>query len=186
MSETSNVPGPLREAGDDVEFVTNVNIVDYDPRWPEMFTREAAQIKDALGERALRIEHVGSTSVPGLAAKPVIDIALTVPNSADEANYLQDLHDAGYVLYVREPEWFEHRLLKSANEDVNLHVFTCGANEVDRMVAFRDHLRNNESDRQNYEQVKRTLAQRRWRTIDDYAEAKNEIVRRIHESIARS
>lgn len=76
--------------------------------------------------------------------------------------------------------------LKSANEDVNLHVFTCGANEVDRMVAFRDHLRNNESDRQNYEQVKRTLVQRRWRTIDDYAEAKNEIVRRIHESIARS
>lgn len=112
MSETSNVPGPLREADDDVEFVTNVDIVDYDPRWPEMFTRETAQIKDALGERALRIEHVDSTSVPGLAAKSVIDIALTVPNSADEENYLQDLQDAGYVLYVREPEWFEHRLSK--------------------------------------------------------------------------
>ena len=73
----------------------NVSIADYDPRWPELFTREADKIQSVLGSRALRIEHAGSTSVPGLAAKPIIDVLLVAANSAHEDAYAAALEAAG-------------------------------------------------------------------------------------------
>ncbi len=87
---------------------------EYDPAWPCLFEREAQRIRGALGERALMVEHVGSTSVPGLAAKPIIDILLVVADSADEASYVPDLEAVGYVLRIREPEWHQHRVFKGA------------------------------------------------------------------------
>jgi GrpB-like predicted nucleotidyltransferase (UPF0157 family) len=83
-------------------------LADYDPRWPQHFLDEAGDLRAVLGERALTIEHVGSTSVPGLAAKPIIDMVLVVANSADEPAYVPDLENAGYVLRIREPDWYEH------------------------------------------------------------------------------
>jgi GrpB-like predicted nucleotidyltransferase (UPF0157 family) len=94
-------------------------LADYDPDWPRLFEREAARIRRALGGRALRIEHVGSTSVPGIAAKPIIDIVLVVADSADEQAYVPPLEAAGYVLRIREPEWFEHRVFKGPDTNVN-------------------------------------------------------------------
>ncbi|MFB4196372.1 GrpB family protein [Streptomyces carpaticus] len=178
MSERSDVHGSVPGTGEVV-----VNVVEYDPRWPGRFEREAARIREALGRRVSRVEHVGSTSVPGLAAKPVIDIVLAVSDSSDESRYLPELEAAGYFLYAREPDWFEHRLLKTPADDVNLHVFTLGASEIDRMVALRDHLRQNASDRRRYATVKRELAQRRWRTVDDYAQAKNDVVELMHRNM---
>ena len=105
---------------------------EYDPEWLGQFTREADRIRSVLGARALRIEHVGSTSVPGLIAKPVVDILLVVANSADEPAYVPALQSAGYVLRIREPQWHEHRMFKSTGIDLNLHVFTAGA--TDRAV----------------------------------------------------
>src|SRR5271165_6899386 len=102
----------------------------YDPGWPGLFTREAARIRAILGGAALQVEHVGSTSVPGLAAKPIIDILLAVPDSADEPSYAPALQRAGYVLRNREPSWFEHRLFKGPDTDINMHVFTTGAAEI--------------------------------------------------------
>ena len=125
-------------------------LADYDPRWPAMFDREASRIRGALASLAIRVEHVGSTSVPGLAAKPIIDIVLAVPDSADEAAYAPALEAAGYVLRGREPDWHEHRLFKGPEADVNLHVFTAGEAEVDRMVLFRDWLRSHDDDRHAY------------------------------------
>ena len=84
--------------------------MDYDPQWPELFSREAVRIRAVLGHRALRIEHTGSTAVPGLVAKPIIDMLLVVIDSADEDAYSQDLVAAGYVLRIRETNWFEHRM----------------------------------------------------------------------------
>src|SRR5690606_29898587 len=101
-----------------------------------LFEREAKRIRSALGDRALRVEHVGSTSVPGLCAKPVIDILLVVPDSSDEASYVPALEAAGYKLRIREPEWFEHRLFKGPDTDINLHVFSEGASEIERMLCF--------------------------------------------------
>src|SRR5919206_3260038 len=119
-----------------------IQLSDYDPAWPQLFAREADRVRAVLGERALRIEHVGSTAVPGLAAKPIIDMLLVVPDSADEAAYVPALEEhAGYVLRIREPDWYQHRLFKGPDTDVNLHVLSTGCAEIDRMLLFRDWLR---------------------------------------------
>jgi GrpB-like predicted nucleotidyltransferase (UPF0157 family) len=124
-----------------------IALVEYDPSWPRLFAREAERIRVVLGDTARCIEHVGSTSVPGLAAKPIIDILLIVANSADEPSYVPQLEAAGYVLRIREPEWFEHRLFKGPDTNINLHVFSVGAAEIDRMLRFRDWLRATDADR---------------------------------------
>lgn len=158
-----------------------ITLLEYDSSWPKLFEREAEQIRSILGNKILLLEHVGSTSVPGLCAKPIIDILLVVRNSADEAAYVSDLEDAGYILRIREPEWFEHRLFKGPDTDTNLHVFSKGASEVDRMLRFRNWLRTNYSDRDKYASVKRHLAQGEWKHVQDYADAKNSIVQEIME-----
>jgi len=156
-----------------------VVIVDYDPDWPRQFEDQAARIRQALGKRVLLLEHVGSTSVPGLPAKPVIDILLAVPNSADEPAYVPDLEKAGYVLRIREADWYEHRNFKSSDIEINLHVFTIGCVEIDRMLRFRDWLRAHPEDRELYVKTKRELSQRRWRYTQQYADAKSEVVEQI-------
>jgi GrpB-like predicted nucleotidyltransferase (UPF0157 family) len=156
-----------------------ITVADYDPGWPVLFAREAARIRAALGARAVQVEHVGSTSVPGLAAKPIIDILLAVPHSSDEQAYVPVLERAGYVLRVREPGWFEHRMFKGPDTDINLHVFTAGAAEIDRMLLFRDWLRADDADRDAYLQVKRDLAKQTWRHVQHYADAKTAIVEQI-------
>jgi GrpB-like predicted nucleotidyltransferase (UPF0157 family) len=156
-----------------------ISLVDYDPAWPVLFEREHSRIAAALGDTALRIEHTGSTSVPGLAAKPIIDITLIVPNSGDETAYVPQLEAAGYVLRIREPDWHEHRVLKGPDTDVNLHVFSAGSPELERMVGFRDWLRGHEDDRALYERTKRALAARTWRHIQHYADAKTDVVEEI-------
>lgn len=156
-----------------------ITLAEYDPSWPRLFAREAARVRAVLGDIALRIEHVGSTSVSGLAAKPIIDILLVVPDSADEPSYRPALESAGYVLRIREPGWFEHRLFKSPDTDINLHVFSAGAAEIDRMLRFRDWLRVTPADRDLYWQAKRELAQRTWRHVQHYADAKTAVIQEI-------
>jgi GrpB-like predicted nucleotidyltransferase (UPF0157 family) len=153
--------------------------VEYDPAWPDQFDREATGIRAALGERALLLEHAGSTSVPGLAAKPIVDIVLAVPDSSSEDDYVPALEAAGFELRIREPDWYEHRMLKKAAPNVQLHVFSDGCVEIDRMLAFRDHLRTNEADRELYERTKRELGTRHWEYVQDYADAKSEVVEDI-------
>jgi GrpB-like predicted nucleotidyltransferase (UPF0157 family) len=156
-----------------------IALVDYDPAWPRMFAREEQRIRGALGERAVLVEHCGSTSVPGLAAKPIIDMVLVVPDSADEASYLPQLEAAGYTLRIREPDWYEHRVLNGPDVDVNLHVFSPGCPEVERMLLFRDTLRSSDAERIAYERTKRELAGRTWRYVQNYADAKSEVVEAI-------
>jgi GrpB-like predicted nucleotidyltransferase (UPF0157 family) len=156
-----------------------IELRDYDPRWPERYAEHAARVRVALGRRAVRIEHVGSTSVPGLVAKPIIDIVLEVADSGEEAAYVRDLEACGYVLRIREPEWFEHRLFKTADQDVNLHVFPAGCSETERMVRFRDWLRSNAADRELYVKAKRELAAHDWKYMQQYADAKTDVIEQI-------
>ena len=167
------------QVGELAPLVGPIHIVDYDPEWPRLFEREAERVQATLGDRVLLIEHVGSTSVPGLAAKPILDILLVVPNSADEAAYVSALEGAGYVLRIREPEWHEHRMLKGDNPAVNLHVFSPGCPEVERMLLFRDWIRRNEADRLLYEHTKRELARKTWKYTQNYADAKTLVVEEI-------
>jgi GrpB-like predicted nucleotidyltransferase (UPF0157 family) len=158
----------------------SVHLAEYDGQWPERFAQEKARIERTLGVDAIRIEHVGSTSVPGLAAKPIIDIVMEVLNSADEPSYVPRLEAAGYELRIREPEWYQHRVFKGPGTDINLHVFTTGCPEFGRMLRFRDYLRRHESDRKRYEAVKQELAAREWAYIQNYADAKTEIIEEIN------
>lgn len=155
-----------------------VLLQEYDDGWPAAYAGHEARIRAALGDRTLEVHHAGSTSVPGLAAKPVVDIVLVVADPADEASYADDLVPAGYTFALREPEWHEHRLFKVLAEQprVNLHVFGRDCPEVTAMLAFRDRLRTDEADRLLYERAKRELAARAWPTVQDYADAKSEIV----------
>jgi len=156
-----------------------VVIVAYDPAWPGLFEREAQRIRAVLGPRALLVEHAGSTSVPGLAAKPRIDIILAVADSSDEAAYALDLKAAGYPLTLREPDWFEHRLFRGPNTDINLHTFTIGSPEIDKMLRFRDWLRTHDDDRELYERAKLDLAAGTFEHMQDYADAKTTVVNQI-------
>src|SRR6266516_40707 len=160
-------------------LVGPIQIVDYDPEWPRLFKREARRIQAALGDRVLSIKHPGSTSVPGLAAKPRIDILLVVATSADEPAYVPALDAAAYVLQIREPNWYEHRVFKGPDTDVNLHVFSPGCPEIERMLLFRDWLRSNTSDRRLYERTKRELARKDWKYTQNYADAKTAVVEEI-------
>ncbi len=160
-------------------------LADYDEDWPRLFEREAERVRAALGLRALQVEHVGSTSVPGLAAKPVIDIVLVVADSANESTYVPDLEAHGYVLRIREPDWFEHRLLKGPNTNVNLHVFSRGCSEIQVMLDFRDWLRAHDDDRELYERAKRDLAAQEWKYVQNYADAKTAVVEEINERAQR-
>ena len=156
-----------------------IHLAEYDPAWPDLFEREALRIKRVLGDAARRVEHVGSTSIPGLAAKPIIDIVMEVADSSDEPAYVTPLEENGYELRIREPDWWEHRVLKGPDTDVNLHVFTVGCPEVARMIRFREHLRASQSDREIYETKKRELAARNWVYIQNYADAKTDIIEAI-------
>ena len=156
-----------------------IEIARYDTDWPKKFEAHARVIAEALGGSDLRIEHIGSTSVPGLAAKPIIDILVVVADSADEPAYLPYLEAAGYVLRVREPDWNEHRMLRTPEKDAHIHIYSAGCPEVERNLAFRDRLRQNSDDRRRYEQAKRELAAKEWPDMNAYAQAKTEVIESI-------
>ena len=156
-----------------------IEIVDYDPQWPRLYELEERRIRAILGDRVVRIEHAGSTSVPGLPAKPIIDIVLEVEDSARESAYVPDLESAGYVLRIREPEWFEHRMFKGPDANINLHTFSTASAEADRMLLFRDWLRTNRADRELYLRTKRELATRNWTYGQQYADAKAPVIEEI-------
>jgi GrpB-like predicted nucleotidyltransferase (UPF0157 family) len=155
-----------------------VTLSEYDPAWPERFEVRARQLRQVLGDRAQLIEHIGSTSVPGLAAKPTVDIVVGVEDPDDEGAYLPDLRTAGYDLRVREPQ---HRCLRTGEPDepVNLHIYPPEHAEVRKYLLFRDRLRSDAGDRQLYESTKRGLTDREWPDMNYYAEAKGPVIEAI-------
>ena len=165
--------------GERQQLNSTIYLAPYDPAWPSLFTQLKKHIHEALGDDLLLLEHVGSTSVPGLSAKPIIDMVLAVADSSDESSYVKPLEEKGYTLRVREPDWYEHRLLKAPDVQGNLHVFSDGCEEIEQMLLFRDWLRNHADDRLLYENTKRELAARTWKYTQNYADAKTEIVQQI-------
>jgi GrpB-like predicted nucleotidyltransferase (UPF0157 family) len=137
---------------------TGIEMSDPDPDWPRRYDELAARIRAALGWRALQVEHVGSTSVPGLPAKPVIDIGLTVADPDREERYVPALEAIGYRLVIREPWWYGHRALRAESPRSNLHVFGPDSPELVRHRIFRDWLRGTPGDRERYAAAKREAA----------------------------
>ena len=160
-----------------------VVIEDYDPGWADRFAAARAGLREVLGGPVPRVEHVGSTSVPGLPAKPVIDIDLLIEDTADESRYVPALETLGYRLLLREPWWHGHRMLISAAEDVHLHVWPRDAPEPVRHRLFRDWLRSHPEDLELYAATKRRLARETEHSPGDYSLAKNDVIDDIYARI---
>lgn len=162
-----------------------VTVVPYNPEWPDRFRALAEQIRLAVGDAALNVEHVGSTSVPGLAAKDLIDIDLTVADPREEGTYVPALERIGYVLTVREPSFHEHRCLRLTTPRVNLHVFGPDSPETIRHRMFRDWLRAHPEDRALYEDAKRAAIPGGGNVMD-YNRRKQEVIREIYDRLFRA
>ena len=159
---------------------TRVIVVEpYRQEWPETFQRHAARIAAALGAGVLGIDHIGSTAVPGLAAKPIVDMLLVVADSADEGAYLPALERAGYALRVREPDFEEHRMVRTPERDVHVHVLSAGSPEIERYLRFRDALRATPFLRMRYQALKQALAAQDRHDMNAYAAAKSEMVEAV-------
>ena len=153
-----------------------IEIVPYDTAWPARFGEEEQRLRRALGNRADRIDHVGSTAVPGLAAKPIVDIQVSVADVEDERSYLPALEAAGYLLRVREPD---HRLVRTPALDVHVHICSAGSAWERDHLLFRDRLRSNHTDRDRYAALKRSLAADDWPDMNAYADAKGPLIAEI-------
>ena len=164
---------------------TIIEVKPYNEEWPARFAALDRDIRAALGAAALDVEHVGSTSVPGLAAKDIIDIDLTVPDPTDEDRYVPPLERLGYVLTIREPSFHQHRCLTFPEPRVNLHVFGPDCPETIRHRMFRDWLRNHPDDRDRYEQAKR-LAIPGGGNVMDYNQRKQDVLRGIYDRMFRA
>lgn len=145
----------------------------HDDRWPSTYLEHRRRIQDALAGCDVQIEHIGSTAVPGLAAKPIIDVVVTMDDITAEEDYLDALLDAGYELRVREPG---HRLVRTPERDVHVHLYERGDPAVAEYLLLRDHLRSDAQDRELYESTKRTLLSQRWDDMNAYADAKSDVI----------
>jgi GrpB-like predicted nucleotidyltransferase (UPF0157 family) len=168
-------------ADDDFELIggeehREIQIAPYDPAWPQCFETERQKIKAALGPGAIRIDHVGSTAVPGLSAKPIIDIQVSIENSDDESTYLPQLEKQGYVLRVREKG---RRMFRTPKLDVHIHVCRTGSDWERRHLLFRDWLKHDKADREAYQKLKEGLVKRVWETMNHYADAKSDLIQEI-------
>ncbi|KQQ07615.1 GrpB family protein [Rathayibacter sp. Leaf296] len=157
-----------------------VALHEYDESWPALFEEHRRRILEALP--GVGVEHIGSTSVPGLAAKPIIDIVVIVDDITAEEEYLDALLASGYLLRVREPG---HRLMRTPARDVHVHVYERGAAAIDAYLLLRDRLRSDPADRALYESVKRDLLRRRWDDMNAYSDAKTDVILAIRERAAR-
>ena len=158
-------------------------IVDHDPTWPRTYAEHEERIRRALGRAAVQVEHIGSTSVPGLAAKPIIDVLVTVEDITAEEDHVDLLLDAGYQLRVREPG---HRLVRTPARDVHVHLLEVGDQAAADYLLFRDRLRADPADRRLYEDTKRALVDQDWADMNAYAEAKTDVVSAIKDRARRS
>lgn len=180
-SPAGSSPVPRRADVSELELVggpeaLRVGLHEYDERWPDIFEQHRRRIADALSPASVDIEHIGSTSVPGLAAKPIVDIVVAVADITAEEDYLDALLAAGYALRVREPG---HRMVRTPERDIHVHIYERGNAAIDEYLLLRNHLRSDAADRALYESTKRALMSRRWDDMNAYADAKTDVILEI-------
>ena len=165
--------------------VETVEVAAYDLVWPMLFQTLKSQIGGALNGTALTIEHVGSTAVPDLPAKPVIDIDVIVANPEDESGYVPALEKLGYTLTIRERSWYQHRMLRLDTPRVNVHIFGPDCPEHMRHILFREWLRAHPEDRRRYTDAK-MLAKEGASTVQTYNSRKESVIKEIYTRIFES
>ncbi len=167
MDDAVFIGGPEKRA---------IVIEEHDPAWAARFQQVHAALQQALGPAARSIEHFGSTADPGLAAKGIIDVMVTVDDADDEPAFGPALEAHGFAIRVRQTG---HRMYRPAAHDVHVHVCTHGSEGARVRLLFRDWLRHDAADRRLYEETKRELAQQDWEATNDYSDAKGAVVAEI-------
>lgn len=164
-------------------FDPAVRIVDYDPRWPEMAAGEIVRIEAALGGQAMRIDHVGSTAVPGMAAKPIVDLQVSVAAIGPTERYALPLEDLGYLFAPDQDSPDLHFFGKPAARPRTFHLHVCaaGSDHEMRHLALRDYLRAHPDEAARYAEVKRELVDERPGDRLAYIEGKADYVAALEE-----
>ncbi|KAA8644275.1 hypothetical protein EYZ11_002851 [Aspergillus tanneri] len=163
-----------------------IEIVEPSPTWPATYEHIAQRIRSAIGNYMISIEHIGSTSVPGLPAKDIIDVDVIVPDPSAEDSYIPALEAAGFQFLLREPDWYQHRFLGLEFPYANVHVFGPDGHEAIRHRLFRDWLRDHEEDRIRYAAAKREAAEasrNAGETVMQYTDRKEPVIRDILQKI---
>ena len=160
-----------------------VQLVAYNQQWPELFLKEQALLKSAIADDLAQIEHIGSTAVPELSAKPLIDIMVGLSSFKEVSQHIQALENIGYQYISKfEDQMPERRFFtKSQNGYTthHVHMVELGSKFWERHLLFRDYLRTHEVTRKQYQDLKLELSKKDWNTGNDYAQAKNEFIRTI-------
>jgi GrpB-like predicted nucleotidyltransferase (UPF0157 family) len=172
---------PRRPDVEEVEFVggtekRHLEVVPYNDEWSAIFAIHRDRLRAALHAVDVDIEHIGSTSVPGLAAKPIIDIVVAVDDITAEEDYLDPILEAGYLLRVREPG---HRLVRTPSRDVHVHIYEKDDEAVTRYLLFRNRLRTDSGDRDLYSSTKRALITQGFDDMNAYSDAKTDVIAAI-------
>ncbi|KAI9154815.1 hypothetical protein HJFPF1_07372 [Paramyrothecium foliicola] len=183
-------PSRVQRVGESTFAKLPLKIEPPDSSWPEHFKVLKSIIQEALGPKALSISHVGSTAVPNLPAKAIIDIDLTVPDPTDEADYVPALESAGFQFLLREPKWHEHRFFNTnLPYHCNLHVFAHGTAELVRHLIMKEWLTTHEDDRKLYAQAKMEATEKSnllGETVMQYNARKETVIREILERAFRA
>ncbi len=169
---TTRTPGREVVRGSERAVSDPIEVLPYDERWPARFAEWRERLRQALGETAVRIEHIGSTAVPGLAAKALIDIQVGVRDLEDEPSYVPAIEALGVPLRLREPG---HRLFRPSGDrprTTQIHVYRSGSAEERDHLLFRDFLRTHPDAREGYARMKRQVAGRYRDDRIAYNEAK--------------
>ncbi|WP_332898692.1 GrpB family protein [Haladaptatus sp. CMSO5] len=162
---------------------TPIILDDYDTNWPAQFEAEATNINDAIGERIERIEHIGSTSIPGMPAKPIIDMLVGVTSLKDADACITPLEALGYEYVPKFEDVMPNRRYFRKSEGKtrthHLHMVETGSEFWTRHLAFRDYLREHPDVAAEYADLKRELAREHRHDIGAYTDGKDEFIRRV-------
>lgn len=165
--------------------MVKIGIVNYDPSWPDLYNKEKAKILEACGDKVHTIEHIGSTSVPGLGAKPIVDILLGVKMLSDADEIISAMQRVGYMYKSDFENVMPYRRYFTKPNQYHVHTVETGSAFWKRHINFRNYLRISDDDRDNYYKLKLELSKRDWNDRNDYAYAKTDFVRGIEIKAAK-
>lgn len=159
--------------------IVKIEVIEYDPRWPDLYAEERARIETVLGALAERIEHIGSTSVPGLSAKPIIDILVISAHLGPVDLYVERLGSLDYTYFPILSGTVRYTFGRGIPHTHHIHVVEQGGEECTRLLSFRDYLRAHPDTARQYEALKRQLANRFYNDRQSYNRAKTDFIRSI-------
>ncbi|KAM3093829.1 GrpB family protein [Phormidesmis sp. 146-12] len=165
-----------------------VEVVPHDPNWWEAFEVESQRVTDALGENVVAIHHIGSTAIPGIYAKPIIDLLVEVKDIVKVDGQSSSMESLGYEVMGEYGILGRRYFRKNSQEGVrthHVHTFKLGSDQVERHLAFRDYMVAHPEDAQRYSELKRELARKHLQNVDEYVDGKDGFIKEMDKKAAQ-